>query len=268
MSTITSVSNILHIHQFKAQSDRVSASKISKATAKKYQQLLENEKIKNADEVRNALFLAGAGNIGNYDACSFSVSGEGTFRGNENSNPTLGEKGVLQTEKEIQISVIFELKNQVQIMTALRENHPYEEIAYEIISVENSYQNVGMGMIGELPSSQNEQEFLEFLKQTMKTDCIKHSALRNKQIKKVAVLGGSGSFAIEAAKKAGADVFISADFKYHDFFKAENSILLADIGHYESEQFTKNLIVDFLTKKITNFAIILSEKRTNPIYYL
>ncbi|MDP5093407.1 MAG: Nif3-like dinuclear metal center hexameric protein [Polaribacter sp.] len=224
--------------------------------------------IKNAVEVKNSLFSAGAGNIGNYDACSFSVSGEGTFRGNENSNPTLGEKGVLHTEKEIQISVIFEFKNEAQILKALKENHPYEEIAYEIITVENSYQNVGMGMIGELSSAQNEKEFLEYLKKTMKTECIKHSVLLNKKIKKVALLGGSGSFAIEAAKKAGADAFISADFKYHDFFKAENSILLADIGHYESEQFTKNLIVDFLTKKISNFAIILSEKRTNPIYYL
>ena len=224
--------------------------------------------IKNAVEVKNSLFSAGAGNIGNYDACSFSVSGEGTFRGNENSNPTLGEKGVLHTEEEIQISVIFELKNEAQILKALKENHPYEEIAYEIITVENSYQNVGMGMIGELSSAQNEKEFLEYLKKTMKTECIKHSVLLNKKIKKVALLGGSGSFAIEAAKKAGADAFISADFKYHDFFKAENSILLADIGHYESEQFTKNLIVDFLTKKISNFAVILSEKRTNPIYYL
>jgi dinuclear metal center YbgI/SA1388 family protein len=224
--------------------------------------------IKNAVDVRNSLFSAGAGNIGNYDACSFSVSGEGTFRGNENSNPTLGERGVLHTEKEIQISVIFEFKNEAQILKALKENHPYEEIAYEIITVENSYQNVGMGMIGELSSAQNEKEFLEYLKKTMKTECIKHSVLLNKKIKKVALLGGSGSFAIEAAKKAGADAFISADFKYHDFFKAENSILLADIGHYESEQFTKNLIVDFLTKKISNFAIILSEKRTNPIYYL
>ena len=222
--------------------------------------------IKNAVEVKNSLFSAGAGNIGNYDACSFSVSGEGTFRGNENSNPTLGEKGVLHTEEEIQISVIFELKNEAQILKALKENHPYEEIAYEIITVENSYQNVGMGMIGELSSAQNEKEFLEYLKKTMKTECIKHSVLLNKKIKKVALLGGSGSFAIEAAKKAGADAFISADFKYHDFFKAENSILLADIGHYESEQFTKNLIVDFLTKKISSFGIILSEKRKNPIY--
>lgn len=224
--------------------------------------------IKNAVDLRDSLFKAGAGNIGNYDACSFSVSGEGTFRGNENSNPTLGEKGVLHTEKEIQITVIFELKNEGHILKALKENHPYEEVAYEVITIENSYQNVGMGMIGELTTAKDEKEFLEYLKKTMNTECIKHSALLNKKIKKVALLGGSGSFAIEAAKKAGADAFISADFKYHDFFKAENSILLADIGHYESEQFTKNLIVDFLTKKISNFAIILSEKRTNPIYYL
>lgn len=224
--------------------------------------------IKNAVDLRDSLFKAGAGNIGNYDACSFSISGEGTFRGNENSNPTLGEKGVLHTEKEIQITVIFELKNEGHILKALKENHPYEEVAYEVITIENSYQNVGMGMIGELTSAKDEKDFLEFLKKTMNTECIKHSALLHKKIKKVALLGGSGSFAIEAAKKAGADVFISADFKYHDFFKAENSILLADIGHYESEQFTKNLIVDFLTKKISNFAIILSEKRTNPIYYL
>ncbi|MBG7611863.1 Nif3-like dinuclear metal center hexameric protein [Polaribacter sp. BAL334] len=224
--------------------------------------------IKNAVDVRNSLFSAGAGNIGNYDACSFSVSGEGTFRGNENSNPTLGEKGVLHTEKEIQITVTFELKNEGHILKALKENHPYEEVAYEVITIENSYQNVGMGMIGELTSAKDEKDFLEYLKKTMNTECIKHSALLHKKINKVALLGGSGSFAIEAAKKAGADAFISADFKYHDFFKAENSILLADIGHYESEQFTKNLIVDFLTKKISNFAIILSEKRTNPIYYL
>lgn len=221
-----------------------------------------------AIQLRNSLFDAGAGNIGNYDNCSFSISGEGTFRGNENSNPTLGEKGKLHTENEVQISVVFEVKNEVKILKALHENHPYEEVAYEIITIENSYQNVGLGMIGELSKPMNEKDFLHYLKKTMKTDCIRHSAFINKKIKKVAVLGGSGSFAIEAAKKVGADAYVSADFKYHDFFKAEKNILLADIGHYESEQFTKNLIVDFLTKKISNFAIILSEKSTNPIYYL
>ncbi|MEO9569591.1 MAG: Nif3-like dinuclear metal center hexameric protein, partial [Polaribacter sp.] len=206
--------------------------------------------------------------IGNYDNCSFNINGEGTFRGNENSNPTLGEKGKNHSEKETQISVIFESKNESAILKALQENHPYEEVAYEIVTTENIHQNIGMGMIGELSSEMDEKEFLLYLKKTMKTDCVRHSNLINKKIKKVAVLGGSGSFAISNAKRAGADAYVSADFKYHEFFKAENSILLADIGHYESEQFTKNLLVDYLTKKFSNFAVILSEKSTNPIYYI
>jgi dinuclear metal center YbgI/SA1388 family protein len=222
----------------------------------------------NAPKLKDSLFAAGAGNIGNYDNCSFSVSGEGTFRGNKHSNPVVGEKGKIHTEKEIKISVTFESKNKISILRALQENHPYEEVAYEIVTTENVHQNIGMGMIGELPSAMNEKEFLLYLKKTMKTNCVRHSALINKNIKKVAVLGGSGSFAITDAKKANADAYVSADFKYHEFFKAENSILLADIGHYESEQFTKNLLVDYLTKKFSNFAVILSEKSTNPIYYI
>ncbi|MEP2169598.1 MAG: Nif3-like dinuclear metal center hexameric protein [Polaribacter sp.] len=222
----------------------------------------------NTKALRTSLFSAGAGNIGNYDNCSFNINGEGTFRGNENSNPTLGEKGKNHSEKETQISVIFESKNESAILKALQENHPYEEVAYEIVTTENIHQNIGMGMIGELSSEMDEKEFLLYLKKTMKTDCVRHSNLINKKIKKVAVLGGSGSFAISNAKRAGADAYVSADFKYHEFFKAENSILLADIGHYESEQFTKNLLVDYLTKKFSNFAVILSEKSTNPIYYI
>ena len=224
--------------------------------------------VKNADALRNSLFSANAGNIGNYENCSFNIEGQGTFKGNKNSNPVLGEKGKQHREKEIKISIVFESKNETSILNALQENHPYEEIAYEIVTTENVHQNIGMGMMGELSSEMNEKDFLLFVKNTMKTDCIRHSAFINKKIKKVAVLGGSGSFAISNAKKAGADAYLSADFKYHEFFKAENTILLADIGHYESEQFTKNLLVDYLTKKISNFAVILSEKSTNPIYYI
>lgn len=221
-----------------------------------------------AEKLRNSLFNAGAGNIGNYDQCSFNIKGDGTFRGNENSNPVLGEKGKLHSEKETQISVTFESKNEGAILNSLKENHPYEEVAYEITTTENVHQNIGMGMIGELETAMDEKDFLWFLKKTMKTDCVRHSNFINKKIKKVAVLGGAGSFAISNAKRAGADAYVSADFKYHEFFKAENSILLADIGHYESEQFTKNLLVDYLTKKFSNFAIVLSEKSTNPIYYI
>ena len=224
--------------------------------------------IENAEKLRNALFNAGAGNIGNYDRCSFNIDGEGTYRGNQNSNPTIGEKGENHTENETQISVIYESKNEAIILASLQKNHPYEEISYHLLTTENVHQNIGMGMIGDLPTEMEENEFLLFLKEKMKTACIRHSNLINKKIKKVAVLGGSGSFAISDAIKAGADAYVSADFKYHEFFKAENKIILADIGHYESEQFTKNLLVDYLTKKFSNFAIVLSEESTNPIYYI
>ena len=220
------------------------------------------------EKVRQALFEAKAGNIGNYDHCSFTNIGEVTFKGNENSNPVLGKKGELQKEEEIQLTITFEQKNEAAILEALFENHPYEEVAYEITTTENVHQNIGMGMIGELEKPLEEKDFLVYLKKTMQTDCVRYSNLLHKKIHRVAVLGGSGSFAISNAIKEKADAYVSADFKYHDFFKAENKILLADIGHYESEQFTKRLLVDYLTKKFSNFAIVLSEKSTNPIYYI
>ena len=146
--------------------------------------------------------------------------------------------------------------------------HPYEEVAYDIVPLDNTNQEIGMGMVGELEEEKSETDFLNFLKETMKAKGIRHSVLLNKPIKKVAVLGGSGSFAIENAIKAKADIYVTADIKYHEFYKAENKLIIADIGHYESEQFTKNLLVEILTKKFPNFAIILSKKNTNPIYYL
>ncbi|MHC9087996.1 Nif3-like dinuclear metal center hexameric protein [Tenacibaculum sp. IMCC1] len=221
-----------------------------------------------ANNLREKLFETGAGNIGNYDNCSFNVEGKGSYRGNENSNPTVGEKGKLMFEEETCITVTFDSYLEGKILSALFKNHPYEEVAYEVITLDNPNQNVGMGMIGELPSAMNEKDFLLFVKETFKTGCVRHSELLDKPIKKVAVLGGSGSFAIKNAIRAGADAYISADFKYHEFFKAEKRILLADVGHYESEQFTKNLLVDYLSKKFSTFAIILSEKSTNPIHYI
>ncbi|WP_299625586.1 Nif3-like dinuclear metal center hexameric protein [uncultured Tenacibaculum sp.] len=221
-----------------------------------------------ASNLRTALFKAGAGNIGNYDECSFNVNGKGSYRGNENSNPTKGNKGTTHFEEETCIAVTFENHLEGKVLSALFKNHPYEEVAYEVITLDNKNQLVGMGMIGEFSEPMNEVEFLKFIKTTFKTGCVRHSELLNKQIQKVAVLGGSGSFAISNAIREKADAYISADFKYHEFYKAERKILLADIGHYESEQYTKNLLVDYLTKKFTNFAIILSEKNTNPIHYI
>ncbi|WP_242157922.1 Nif3-like dinuclear metal center hexameric protein [Aestuariivivens sediminis] len=223
--------------------------------------------IEEVSHVREALFLAGAGHIGNYKNCSFNVEGYGTFCGNEESNPTKGNKGETHTERETKLTVIFPKHLESKILNTLFETHSYEEVAYEIITLDNNNQQIGMGIVGELHSPLDEMDFLNYLKKTMKSDCIKHSMLLGKPINKVAILGGSGSFAIQAAKQAGADVFITSDLKYHDFFTAENQILLADIGHYESEQFTKNLLVAHLTKKITNFAVVLSNTNTNPVKY-
>ncbi len=222
----------------------------------------------NAEEVRIALFNAGAGNIGNYDNCSFNTEGYGTYKGNENSFPVVGKKGELHTENETFISVIFEKHKEKNILIALFKAHPYEEVAYNIVPLDNIHQEIGIGMVGELTTETEELEFLNFLKTTMNAKGIRHSKLIGKPIKKVAVLGGSGSFAINNAIAAGADIYITSDIKYHEFYKAENKLVIADIGHFESEQFTKHLLVDILTKKFPNFAIILSNRNTNPIYYL
>lgn len=223
--------------------------------------------VEEAEQLRTALFKAGAGNIGNYSDCSFNVEGTGTFNGNDHSNPTKGEKGHTHYEKETQISVTYAKHLESQILKALFKTHSYEEVAYEITTLENTNQHIGMGMIGDLSTSMNEEDFLNYVKVHMNTTHIRHSGFLNKKIQKIAVLGGSGSFAIDAAKRAGADVFITSDLKYHDFFTAEGGILLVDIGHYESEQFTKNILVAYLTKKITNFAVVLSKTITNPVKY-
>lgn len=220
-----------------------------------------------AEKIRSSLFNAGAGAIGNYDNCSFNVDGLGTFKGTTNSNPTKGEKGTLHYENETKITVIYSKHVEQQILKALHDNHSYEEVAYEVLPLENTNQHIGIGMIGELPQSMTEANFLSYLKDKMKTSTIRHSKLLDKPIKKVAVLGGSGSFAIPAAKAQGADVLVTSDLKYHDFFSAEQHLILADIGHYESEQFTKNALVAHLTKKFTSFAVLLSNTYTNPVKY-
>ncbi len=239
------------------------------------QKLITYTTADNSEKLRNSLFEVGAGKIGNYENCSFSSSGDSTFRGNENSNPVVGKKFEFVENHEIKIEVIFEKHLQNQILKTLFKNHTYEEVAYEIYNLENLHQNIGLGMIGELENEMQEKEFLEFVKQKMQALVIRHSEFLNKKVKKIAVLGGSGSSAIKNAISAGADVFLTADLKYHNFYETENQILLADIGHFESERYTKNYIYDYLTKKITNFAnsnlinkIYLSDVNTNPVKYL
>ena len=222
----------------------------------------------NVEKVRNALFDAGAGQIGNYEDCSFNSKGIGTYMGNEHSNPQLGERFEFVQSDEIKIEVTFEKYLEPKILKALFKSHAYEEVAYEVYELQNKHQNIGLGMIAEFEDPMDEKTFLNLVKEKMLSDGIRHSTFTGKSIKKVAVLGGSGSYAIKNAISAGADAFLTADLKYHQFYEAENRLLLADIGHFESERYTKNYIVDFLRKKILNFAIILSEENTNPVKYL
>ena len=223
--------------------------------------------IAQADALRLALFEVGGGAVGNYNNCSFNTNGLGTFKGNEHSNPVLGSPNELKALKETKIEIIFEKHLEAVLLKTLKDKHPYEEVAHEISTLENKNQHIGMGMLGTFESAKAENDFIEFVKERMNCEVIKHSKFLMKKIKKVAVLGGSGSFAISAAKAAGADAFVSADLKYHDFFSADDQILLLDIGHYESEQYIKSLLVSYLRKKIPNFAILLSKINTNPVKY-
>jgi dinuclear metal center YbgI/SA1388 family protein len=221
-----------------------------------------------ANEVRNAMFENGAGAIGDYKECSFNSNGEGTFKPLTGAKPFVGNKNESHIESEIKIEVIVESHLLSRVLSAMFTSHPYEEVAYDLLKLENRLETVGSGLIGELDEEIDEITFLKNVKVDLKTDCIRHTNLLNKKIKKVALCGGSGSFLLPDAIRAGADIFITGDFKYHQFFDAENKIIIADIGHYESEQFTKELIYDILIKKITNFAVRLSEINTNPINYL
>jgi dinuclear metal center YbgI/SA1388 family protein len=223
--------------------------------------------LKDAEVLREKLFEVGAGNIGNYSNCSFSLEGKGSFKGNENSNPVVGQKGKTHYEKEIQVNIIYTKHIENKVLSQLFQYHPYEEVAYEIETLENHNQHIGLGMVGEFDEGISEVDFLNLLKDKFKTPCIRHSALLNKPIKKVAVLGGSGASAISKAKASGAEAYVTADLKYHDFFKAEKDMLLVDIGHYESEQFTKELLYTFINENFTNFAIVLSNINTNPVQY-
>ena len=224
--------------------------------------------VDDADKVREAMFAAGAGHIGNYDSCSYNLTGKGSFRAGEGSNPHLGEINKLHFEDEIRIEVIYPVYKEKGILGKMIEAHPYEEVAYDIYPLENEFKQVGSGIIGELPEAMEKNKFLVGIKDNFKAGCLKYTRLESTRIKKVSVCGGSGSFLIDAAKARGADVFITGDVKYHDFFKTDKSMMIVDIGHYESEQYTKELIFTILKQKFPNFALQISEINTNPVNYL
>jgi dinuclear metal center YbgI/SA1388 family protein len=221
----------------------------------------------NTGQLLDALYAAGAGHIGNYSNCSFRTIGKGTFKGDDNSNPVIGKRNIYEEIDESRIEVIFPSNIKHDVLRAMKKGHMYEEVSYFLHVLANNHQHIGSGVIGHLDQEMDSKKFLSYLKENMAVNVIKHTNLIKPTIQKVALCGGSGGFLLPDAIRAKADIFITSDYKYHEYFDADDKIIIADIGHYESEQFTKELIRDEILKKMTTFATYLSEVQTNPINY-
>jgi dinuclear metal center YbgI/SA1388 family protein len=241
--------------------------KILQPKQKILRRLITFAPIDKADEVRQAVFNAGAGHIGKYSECSFNSEGTGTFKAEPGADPYVGEIGKRQYEKETKIEIVYPAYLELQVVKALIDNHPYEEVAYDIFTMENVHYGIGSGIIGVLEEPVDEQAFLKKLKEVFHCPVIKHTPLLGKPVQKVAVCGGAGSFLTKKALQKGADIYITSDVKYHEFFDAEGKMVLADIGHYESEQFTIDLLCDLLAQKFPTFAVLKTTVNTNPVRY-
>ncbi len=217
--------------------------------------------------VQSAMFNSGAGHIGDYDECSFVSEGIGSFRGGANAKPFVGEPGERHLEPETKLEVVIPKHLQDKVINAMLEAHPYEEVAFDLHPLENKSLHVGAGLIGTLKQPLNPQDFLAFVKNQLQATVVRFTDTDKKEISRVAVCGGSGSFLINVAKAAGADAYVTGDVKYHEFFDGENELMICDVGHFESEQFTIELLRDFLSEKIPNFAILFTETDTNPVNY-
>ncbi|MBS1919281.1 MAG: Nif3-like dinuclear metal center hexameric protein [Bacteroidetes bacterium] len=220
-----------------------------------------------AEPLRKAIFAAGAGHIGNYSECSFNTEGIGTFKAGAGTNPYVGNIEEQHHEKETRIEVIFPAWLEANVIAAMNSSHPYEEIAYEIVDISNDHQGIGSGIIGYLPAAIKETDFLSHIKQLFNVPVIRHTRLLNKPVQRVAVCGGAGSFLVSKALAAGADVYITADMKYHEFFDANDRMVITDIGHFESEQFTIDLLKEILEQKFPTFAVLKTSVKTNPVKY-
>ncbi|MEX2379294.1 MAG: Nif3-like dinuclear metal center hexameric protein, partial [Vicingaceae bacterium] len=220
-----------------------------------------------AEKVRTAIFEAGAGHIGEYDCCAFQLEGEGSFRAGDSANPHVGKKGEIHLEKELRIETVVPKHMESQVVQAMIAAHPYEEVAYDLFDLAMPWNSVGSGMWGELPKAMPPTDFLSLLKEKLNVPCIRHTNLHKDQIKRVAICGGSGSFLLNAAKAVKADVLVTADFKYHQFFDAEDDIIIADVGHYESEQYTPHLLCRYMEEKFDELECRITKVNTNPVKY-
>jgi len=223
--------------------------------------------LSHAERVREAMFEVGAGHIGDYDSCSFNTKGTGTFRGNEQTKPFVGQIGQIHQEEEVRIETIIPDFKVNKVINNMISAHPYEEVAYDIYPLENIHHEIGSGMIGDIEIPIDEIEFLKLIQEKLGSPVLRHTEFTGKKIHKVAICGGSGAFLLQKAKSSGADAFVTADLKYHDFFEADNKLLVVDAGHFETEQFTKDLLAELIRKKIPNFAALISDVHTNAVRY-
>lgn len=264
----TNLDNIvLGVNGMIAEKLRLKNTTILQPKTKMLRRLITFAPVDKAEQVRNAVFTAGAGHIGKYSQCSFNSEGTGTFKAEQGADPYVGEVGERHHEKESKIEIVYPFYLENQVVKALVENHPYEEVAYDIFTMDNVHFGIGAGIIGELEEPMAEKDFLKFICQTFTANGIRHTELLGKRIRKVAVCGGAGSFLIKKAAQMGAEMYITADVKYHEFFDAEGKLVLADIGHYESEQFTIDLLHDLLAEKFPTFAVLKTKVNTNPVRY-
>lgn len=219
-------------------------------------------------KVQQAIFEAGAGHIGKYDSCSFSTEGNGTFKAGEGAKPFVGKLNQFHTEPEYRLETVFPSFLKSKVLTALKSSHPYEEVAFDLYALENTHSQIGSGLLAETKKPMSEEAFLKRIKSVLGLKQVKFSPKTGKTIQKVALCGGSGAFLIEDAKRCNADVYVTGDLKYHDYFEADGNILLVDAGHYETEQFTCQLFFDLIREKFPKFAVQISVTGTNPINYL
>jgi dinuclear metal center YbgI/SA1388 family protein len=258
---------VLGVNQKMAEKLGLKNIKILAPKKKMLRRLITFAPVDQAEKLRKAVFEAGAGHIGKYAECSFNSIGTGTFKAEEGADPYVGEIGKQHQEEETKIEIVYPFYLEKQVVDALVASHPYEEVAYDIFTMENVHFGIGAGITGELENSMDESEFLSRIKSAFQLKMLKHTALRGKPVKKVALCGGSGAFLIPKAVAMGADFYISSDIKYHEFFDAEGRTVVADIGHYESEQYTIDLLHDLVAKKFPTFAVLKTTVNTNPVSY-
>lgn len=219
-------------------------------------------------EIRKAWFNAGIGNVGEYSNCSFTTDGWGTFEPSESANPSVGEKNKTEFLRENAIEILCTKKDVSKALAIATETSSYETIAHSIIPLKNTNDTLGFGCIGELKEALSLSDFLALCKEKYACKVVRYNPSEKiKNIKTVAVCGGSAIDFLPTAIARKADAYITADVKYHQFMLADDALTLVDVGHYESEIWAMEYLTHLISEKFHNFAIRLTTINTNSVRY-